>query len=130
MAIMTPGVILLLQEEEAEILSIVDSQYNRFEQEHEMELRDVFANALFTRMVIWKHDSRCNELLSAELESGDLCMPPNPEKVDCLGRVNDDDWKIAIHPSSSEKYTDIVDFIIKTGQERYGQEYVQIEFGN
>ena len=130
MTVMTPGVILLSQDEEVEILSIAVSQYDRFEQEQKIQLRDEFANALFAKMVIWKHESRRNELLAAGLESGELCVLPNPEKVDSLVSISDTDFQIRVHPLFSEKYTDIVDYIIKAAEANYGKEYVQFEFGN
>ena len=130
MKITTPGVILVSQKEEEELLSVAVSQFYRFEQESDLKLRDEFANALFARMLIWKHDSRRNELLSEGLDSGVLCVAPNPEKVDSMVRVGDDDIQIQVHELFKEKYSDIVDYIIKSATKKYGEDCVQIEFGN
>ena len=130
MKITTPGEILVSQKEEEELLSVAGSQCYRFEQESDVKLGDGFANALFARMLIWKDDSRRNELLSEGLDSGVLCVAPNPEKVDSMGRVGDDDIQIQVHELFKEKYSDIVDYIIKSATKKYGEDCVQIEFGN
>ena len=130
MKVHTPGVMLVSRDEEEEFLSVAISQFHRFEQESNIQLRDEFANALYARMLIWKHDSRRNELLNAGLESGVLCVAPNPEKVDSLGGVGDQDIQIQIHPLFEGQYSGIVDYIIKSATEKYGEDCVQIEFGN
>lgn len=130
MKITTPGVILVSQKEEEELLSVAVSQFHRFEQEYDVKLRDEFANALFARMLIWKHDSRRNELLSEGLDSGVLCVAPNPEKIDSMGQVGDDDIQIQVHELFKDKYSDIVDYIIKSALQKYGDDCVQIEFGS
>ena len=130
MKVITPGVMLVSQKEEEELLSVAVSQFHRFERECDVKLRDEFANALFAKMLIWKHDSRRNELLSDGLDSGVLCVAPNPEKIDSMERVGDDDIQIQVHPLFKEKYSDIVDYIIKSATQKYGDDCVQIEFGN